>query len=170
MQTVFKIKRALAIPLALDTILLLVLLLIVLFRGGSSLEVGILCVAFLLLLLISLEMLLREIRTNESGIRIKKILRKKEFFWGDITHVGVLALNKKTYLVLTTTKGFHVVSNAYDDFVQFVRVVLGHVEKDRIEENVADLIEHPVKRVSDIVLSWVVFAVVAGIILIKLFE
>ncbi len=170
MQNVFKIKRALTVPLALDAALLLVLLLIVLFTGGSSLEIGILCIGFIPLLLISLELLIREIRTDDAGLHIKKVLKKRDIPWGEVTHVGVVALNKKIYLVLTTTKGFHVVSNAYEKFLDFVRETLAHVDRERMEEEVSGLIDHPVKRISDIVLSWVAFAVMAGIIFIKLFE
>ena len=72
------------------------------------------------------------------------------------------------YLVLTTTKGFHVVSNAYGNFAAFVRGLVQHVEKDRIEENVIGLAEHPVRRISDVVLAWIAAVIIAGIISTKI--
>lgn len=168
MEKIFKIKRALAVPLALDAVLCLILLLITIFTKGSSLEIWILSIGLLPLVFVSLELFNREVGTDDSGLKIKKTLRTKELFWSDITHVGVLAVKKKIYLVLTTTKGFHVVSNAYDNFSGLIREVMNRVEKDKIEDNVAELVEHPINRVSDIVLSWVAAVVIAGIIFIKL--
>lgn len=165
---VFKIKKALAFPLLLDTLLIAVLLAVTIMRNGTALEIIVLLVGFVPLLLISLEISIREVITSDSGIQIRKILRKKILEWGDITHVGVVVLYKKVYLVMTTTKGFHIVSNAYGDFTGFVREIMSRVEKDRIEEQVAGLIEKPVRRVSDILLSWLAAIVITGIIVVKL--
>jgi hypothetical protein len=168
MQKTFKIKKALAVPLALDALLFLIVLLITIFGKGSSLERWVLSIGVIPLVLISLEMFIRQVGADDAGLKIKKLLRTKELLWSDITHVGALILKKKVYLVLTTTKGFHVVSNAYNDFTGLIREVLNRIERDKIEDNVAGLVEHPIERVSDIVLSWVAAVVIAGIIFIKL--
>ena len=86
-----------------------------------------------------------------------------------MTHVGSLVLYKKAYLLLTTTKGFYIVSNAYADFTFLVKNLIDQVEKDRVEESLSVLVDVPVKRVSDIVLFWAAAVIIIGTIFIKLF-
>ncbi|MCX5845538.1 MAG: hypothetical protein NTW12_04150 [Deltaproteobacteria bacterium] len=99
---------------------------------------------------------------------ITKFLRKKEFSWGDITHVGAMILRKKVYLLLTTVKGFYILSNAYENYSFLVRDVVDHIDKEMVEEDVRNQIEHPVKNISDIIMTWVTAMVLIGIITIKL--
>ncbi len=169
MQTSFKIKSSLLVPFVLDTCLFLVLLVIAIFGKGSSLEIGVLCIGLVPLLLISIEMLGREILMDEKGLTIRKMFREKRLLWEEITHVGSLVLNKKVYLLLTTTKGFHILSNAYGGFTSIVGHILDGMEKDRIEDGVSALIDSPVKREIDIILSWVAAVILLGAIWIKLF-
>jgi hypothetical protein len=70
---------------------------------------------------------------------------------------------------LTTTKGFHIISNAYRNFTGLVKGIVNRVEAERIEEPVKVLIEHPVRKVSDIVSAWVGAVVLLVIIYIKIF-
>ena len=169
MQTAYKIKKSLTIPLVLDACLSLLLLPVAIFKNGSAIEIFMLSVGCAVLLIVALELMIREIITDDSGMRIKKILKKKELFWNDITHVGSMAVHKKIYLLLTTTKGFHIISNAYANFPSIVKDILAGVEKDRIEEGISELVQSPVRRVSDIILSWAAAFMIAGIIFIKLF-
>ena len=169
MQTKYQIKRSLTIPLVLATLLFFLLIVITYINKTSLQEKLILSIGFIPLLLVSIELMEREIQTDEKGISIKKFLKKKNLLWDDITHVGLLTVNKKIYLLLTTTKGFHIISNAYGDFTSIVKNILNRIDKDRIEEGVFRLVDYPVKRMSDIVLSWVAVVVLAGIIFNKLF-
>ena len=56
MQAVFKIRRNLFIPLALDACLILVLLLLTIFKEGTPVEITVLSVGSLSLLLITVEL------------------------------------------------------------------------------------------------------------------
>jgi hypothetical protein len=167
-NTHFKINKLLVIPLVLNAILFFALFCISIIGRGSTFETIILIIGFVPLTLISLELLFREIRIDDAGITFKKFLREKCISWNEVTHVGSVSLSNKVYLVLTTTKGFQTISNAYSDFMLCVRGIISHVEKDRIEENVAGWIERPVRRTLDIVLSWIAVVIIAGIIYIKL--
>jgi hypothetical protein len=82
--------------------------------------------------------------------------------------VGCLIIRKRVYLLLTTTKGFHFLSNAYDDFSALVRNIVDHVGIDKSEEEVRHQIENPLKNVSDLVSMWFAVIVIAGIIIMKI--
>jgi hypothetical protein len=169
LDRVFKIKKALLIPLAIDAGLVFILLLVSFFRKSSVGEVIFLIILMISLSLIVLECIFREVAISGEGLAIKKLLRRKRLGWGDITDVGALVLRKKVYLVLTTTKGFHIISNAYDDYTALVKGILEHVEAERVEESVKTLIDKPVRKISDIVSAWVGAAVLLVVLWVKIF-
>ncbi len=154
----------------IDAGLVFILLMISLFRKSSPVESIVLTVILVPLALIVLESFLREVTIGDDGITIRKILRKRSFGWGDITDVGTVILRKKVYLVLTTTKGFHIISNAYEDFAALVKSIVDRVESEKVEEPVKTLIGHPVRKFSDVVSAWVGAVVLLVIIYVKLFQ
>ncbi len=100
---------------------------------------------------------------------IRKFMRKKELRWEDITHIGAMVLRNRVYLLLTTVKGFYILSNAYERFSTLVGDLVGHMSAEKVEEDVKRQIEHPARNIADIVMTWIVAMVLAGIIFIKLF-
>ncbi|MBE9572814.1 MAG: hypothetical protein IMF11_19495 [Proteobacteria bacterium] len=166
--SVHKIARALLIPLTIDTFLVLVLLLLALFPGGSALERVVLVIIFIPLLYILLESISRKVTIRDNGIKIKKLLRKKDLNWEDITSVGAVIAKKKIYLVLTTTKGFHALSNSYENFFTLVQKIVDNVGKEKVEEDVLDLIEHPTKKIPNLISTWVAAIVLLGAVYAKL--
>ncbi|HUL00072.1 MAG TPA: hypothetical protein VLX29_04375 [Nitrospirota bacterium] len=101
---------------------------------------------------------------------VRKFLRNNEFRWQDITYVGALILRKRVYLLLTTVKGFYILSNTYEKFSTLIRDVADHMDEEKVEEEVRKQIEQPVKNISDIVMTWFTALVLIGIIIIKLFS
>jgi len=100
---------------------------------------------------------------------IRKLMRKKELRWEDITHIGALILRKRVYLLLTTVKGFYILSNAYEKFSTLVGDLVGRMDNEKVDEEVKRQMEHPARNLSDIVMTWFTAMVLAGIIIIKLF-
>jgi hypothetical protein len=109
------------------------------------------------------------IQTGDQGLMIRKFMRKKELRWEDITHIGALILRSRAYLLLTTVKGFYILSNAYEKFPHLVADLASHMDNEKVEEEVKRQIEHPAKNMSDIIMTWFTAMVLAGIIIIKLF-
>ncbi len=169
MEDVYRIKRSLAVALIVDTALLVALLGVAFFKGNSPVEKVILSVFLVPLLLVTLEANYRRVTVSEKGLSIKKFFLKREFLWGDVTDVGAVILRNRVYLVLTTTKGFHIISNAYDGFSALVRGIVSHVEAERVEEQVRALVERPVTKVSDVVSAWAGAVVLLVVIYIRVF-
>ncbi len=169
MEDVYRIKRSLAVALIVDTALLVALLGVAFFKGNSPVEKVILSVFLVPLLLVTLEANYRRVTVSEKGLSIKKFFLKREFLWGDVTDVGAVILRNRVYLVLTTTKGFHIISNAYDGFSALVRGIVSHVDAERVEEQVRALVERPVTKVSDVVSAWAGAVVLLVVIYIRVF-
>lgn len=169
MDRVFKIKKALLIPLSVDAGLVFILLLVSFFKRSSTMEIVFLMILMISFSILVLECIFREAAVSGEGLAIKKLLRRKRLGWGDITDVGALILRKKAYLVLTTTKGFHIISNAYDDYPALVRGIVEHVEAERVEESVKTLMDKPVRKIADIVSAWVGAAVLLVVLWVNIF-
>lgn len=168
-QNVYRIRRSFLVPFFVDFILLFFLLLLSYFLGGSNLERILLTIIFIPVLYVLFESSFRMVQTGDQGIMIRKFMRKKELRWEDITHIGALILRKRIYLLLTTVKGFYILSNAYEKFSTLVSDLVGHMDNEKVEEEVKRQMEHPAKNMSDIIMTWFTAMVLAGIIIIKLF-
>src|SRR5271157_4793578 len=168
-QNVYRIRRSFLFPFFVDFILLFFLLLLSYFLSGSKLERILLTAIFVPVLYVLFESSFRMVRTGDQGIMIRKFMRKKELRWEDITHIGALILRKRVYILLTTVKGFYILSNAYEKFSTLVSELVGHMDNEKVEEEVRKQIEHPAKNMSDIIMTWFTAVVLAGIIITKLF-
>jgi hypothetical protein len=167
--SVYRIRQALRAPLVLDSVLLLILIVISFLVKGSTPERILLTVVFIPLLYLCVEANTRKVETQGETIRLTRLFRTKELNWSNITDVGVVMMRTKVYAVLTTTKGFHVLSNSYENFYGLLRSIVDHVEKDRIEKEVLNLLENPVENRTNIFSAWAAAAFFCVIIFFKLF-
>ena len=167
-QKTYKIKKAFLVALSADVILLFLLLLLSLFLKGSAVEKVVLVVIFISVLLVFLEFMSRKVLTGDQGILIRKYLRERNLLWEDITQVGTVVMRKRVYLLLTTTKGFHILTNAYEEFSDLLQEIAGHVDREKVDDDVRNLLEHPIKKISDTVSAWFAAAVLVIIIILKL--
>jgi len=160
-------RRGFLLPFSLVSLLLLVLLIISVFDRAFPPEVVVLAIIFVPTLYIFLESAWRRTTIGDDGVRIRKLFRERHLLWEDITNIDVLAVRKKVYLLLTTTKGFYALANSHGNFTSLVRDIVRHVDQEKIEEGVRDVIEHPVVRISDVVSAWIAFVILLGAIILK---
>ncbi len=169
-QNIYRIRKSFIIPLAIDTVLLSVLFILSCLVRGSLMERGVLALFVLAAFFVLIEATRRTIVISDEGLRINKFFRLKTLAWTEITHIGCLTLRRRVYILLTTTKGFYVMSNAYDRFSPMVRDLVEHVpgETIEVEDEARAQIENPVRNVSDLIAAWVAAAVLSCIIYFKL--
>ncbi len=165
----FGIRKAFLIPLALVAVLLAILLVVVLITGGGLWDGILLSVILILLVLVLWEAKSRRVSLGGDGIRLRKFGRTKEVAWDRVSHVGVLVLRNKVYLLLTTAKGFFIFSNAYERFPSLIREVVAHADPQTVEEEVRSHMEAPQANWGIVFAAWLAVLVVAGIIFMKLF-
>jgi len=167
--SVYRIRKALRVPLVLDSILLFTLILLSFFVKGTMPEKVLLIVLFIPLSYLCLEANTRRAETQGGNLRLTRLFRKRELAWPNITDVGIVIMRTKVYAVLTTTKGFHVLSNSYEDFYGLLKHIVDHVEKERVEKEVLNLLENPVENRTNILSAWAAAAFFCVIIFFKLF-
>ncbi len=167
--SVYRIRKALRVPLVLASVLLLILVFISFCVRGSTPEKIVFSVILIPLLYLCLEANTRRVETGAETIRLTRLFRTLELDWPNITDVGVVMMRTKVYTVLTTTKGFHVLSNSYDNFYGLLRTIVDRVDKERVEKEVLNLLEHPVANRTNIFSAWAAVAFFCAIIFFKLF-
>ncbi len=164
----YKARSGFLLPIFLDCLFILVLLVISIFDRVFPAEPVALFLIFVLALCIFLKSARSKITIGDEGIGIRKLFREKHLRWEDITNVDAMALHKKVYLLLTTTRGFHTVANSHEDFTSLVKDVVRYIDQEKVEDGVPDVIKHPVKRISNIVSAWVAFIILLGAIVLKI--
>jgi hypothetical protein len=169
LQRVYAIRRAFVIPLGIDAVLLLALLAISLAQGGDVREIGVFSFFFLPTAYLFLESLNRRVSVGEEGLRVRTLWKRKSILWGEITHVGCLSLPKKVYLLLTTTRGIIIISNAYEGFPLLAAEIVERVGPERVEEEVRPQCGRSRLGIGNVLLAWVAAAFMSGIIVMKLF-
>jgi hypothetical protein len=164
----FKIRRELLIPFGICAGGLICLLVLALLVKSSGLERVLL--AGITLITVALFQIARNrrITITDQGIVIRKFFRTKEIRRDDINHVGCVILRKKVYLLLTTTRGFIILSNAYEDFSALIHNIVKQVGPEKVEEEVRALGESPAKNRADVISLWFAVVVIFGLIILKL--
>lgn len=166
-QRVYTIRRAFLIPLGIDALLLFCLLLISLLQGSTT-ERLVFAFFFFPSGYLFLECFFRRVTVDHEGVALRRLWREKRVPWEGITHIGGLSLHKKVYLLLTTVRGFFIVSNAYEGFPELTEEVVSHVDPDRVEEEVRRQAGHSLSGIAHIAMAWIAAVFMAGIILIKM--
>jgi hypothetical protein len=164
----YMIRRAFLMVIGLDAFLLFCLFMVSLVKKENTMENLILMLFFLLTLVLFLECLLRRVTVVEEGLVIRKLGRNKALLWDEITRVGYLILHRKVYLLLTTVKGFFVISNAFEGFPRLVEDLVAHVEPDRVEQDVRQQAGRSLQGIANIVAAWVAAVLMMAMILMKL--
>ncbi len=165
-QNTFKVRWAFLIPLMAIIVLLFLLLGVSLFRGQMW-ERIILAGFFISSLLIGIETARRKIVITEEGLQLEKFFRSKNIFWQEITHLGVVELRNKAYFLLTTTKGFYFFSNILGNHSLLVRSLADKLGVEKVEIEVKKYLDHPVERLSLIVMSWIAVLIIIAVIILK---
>lgn len=169
MSQVYKIKKTFIVPFITAVIFLLVLLALSLFRGQlwEQILIAVLCV---ITLVTAIEAFEREFAVSENELRIKKFFRRKQFTWAEITHMGVVIMRNKAYFLLTTTKGFYILSNLLQDHTSLIRYLADKLGEEKVEVDVKNYLENPIERTSLIVFTWIALIIIIAIILTKLIK
>ncbi len=165
---IYTINGALVLPLALNALLLLVVFVLTLIRNGAAVERFILLAALIPMAVIAMESSLRKVTVSDAGLVLAKFFKQRTLEWTDITHVGALAVRKKVYLVLTTKKGFHALSNAYGQFGALVREIMDHVDTERVEDGARSILEGAAENRSNIYVAWLSAVLLIGVAAMKI--
>lgn len=166
---IYGIRKLFAVTFGIDVLLLGVLFALSFLTGGSSLERIVLAIFLIPALYVLCELWSRRVVLDAQGIRLEKFLRKKDLRWDEITSVGALVLRSRTYLLLTTARGFVSISNAYENFSHLVKDIAGRIDQGKIEDEVRRLIDSPPVSRSELLKMWIAGLIMLALIIIKLF-
>jgi len=166
---IYGIRKIFTVSFGVDVLLLCVLFALSFLVGGSSLERIVLAAFLIPSLYVFCELWSRKVVLHAQGIRMEKFLRRKEIKWPEITNVGALALRSRTYLLLTTVKGFVSISNAYENFTNLLQDIAERIEPEKIEEEVRRQMNIDQVNRFEILKIWIAALVMVILIIFKIF-
>ncbi|MFO7569164.1 MAG: PH domain-containing protein [Smithellaceae bacterium] len=169
MHQIYKIKKSFLIPFVAAVALLGVLSLVMMVMGETWEFVSILLI-FFVALAICVEASRRQVVASEDGLQIRKFFRTKHLVWAEITHLGMMVVRNKAYFLLTTTRGFIVLSNLIEKHALLIRFLAGKLGEEKVEPDVNTYLEHPIERLSLLIMTWVAVAVIIAVIVAKLMK
>ena len=165
----YKIRKAFLIPMVVNIIFIFVLFVNSFTGERHPVERIVLAIILIIIGCIVTETMSREITIDDVGIRIKKFLRQKALKWEQITNIDAVILQKKVYLALTTTRGFFIISNSYENFTDLVRCTVEPLGDQKVEKRVRELVARPIRKLSDIVGAWIAAILLLIITYIRVF-
>jgi hypothetical protein len=163
------VRMALLIPLGLDVALLFGLLMNALLRKGDTAEKLVFALFFIPALALFLASYRRRVAVAEGGLVIRRFWGDAALSWDEITHIGCLTLRRKVYLLLTTVKGFFIVSSVLEGFSALAEEIVAHVGLEKVEEDCRLQAGRAVAGIANIASAWIAAAAMIGILLLKLF-
>lgn len=164
----YKIKRSFLVPFGLAVCLLVVLFVMSFFYHRSAAETIVLAVLLCAALPVLFEISYRLVAADTGGLTVRKFLRTRTIPWESISQVGLVLVRRKSYLLLTTRKGFYILSNSYGDFSLLVREITDHVPPDRVEAEVRQQLEDPLINRGDVFSIWLAVILMTALIIMKL--
>lgn len=165
---VYRIKKAFVIPLAIDTVLLLSLLIVSIMTDRVSIEIALFAFFTVFAAYLFMESLFRKVDIDGKVIRIKKLFGLKVLPWEGITHVGGLVIKNKAFILLTTTSGLFIISNSYESFTALFEDIATHVDPSRVEAEVPSIIAHSPSGKTNTALPWVAALLLGVITILKI--
>ena len=153
-MTFFTIRRSFLLPLGLLLLLTLVLFVVVLVQDQPTIKSVILGILLLPISGLFFESYYRRVGIEELEVTVFKPLRLKTIKFADVTSVETIQVKKRAFLTLCSEEDFLILSNAYADFPELVRLLLEKVPAGTITDETAKMAEAPPVKSSDIVSCW----------------
>jgi len=160
----FVIRRSFLIPLGLVLALALCLFAVCLLQGEPPVKIGLLGLIIVPVALLFAESASRRITLGTESITVRKLLRRSEMRFAEMTAVDTVAVRKRVFLTLCAGDDFLILSNAYADFPGLVRGLLGRAPAEAVSEETRRMAEAPPVKSTDIVTCWLMVALLAFIL------
>lgn len=150
----YSIRRTFLLPLGLLLLLSLLLFVLVIIRGEETAKIAILGFMIIPISALFFESFFRRLHFDAETITVFKPFRQKSLKFSELTEVETLQVRKRVFLTLSTEEDFMILSNAYADFPQLVREILGHAPDRVITDETRKMAADPPIKSSDIVSCW----------------
>jgi len=150
----YRISKGLLVPLALVTVLLLILLGVSLVHGEVLLKLIVLVLVLIPVLLLLLTSLKRRVELDDEGVRVLRPLGEKYFRWDELTSLEAVAVRGRAFVTLCAGEEFAIISNSYADFTGLVEDLAARLPEKVVSPDARRLIEHPVSAVAGVLPIW----------------
>ena len=169
MDTIYKIKKNLKIPMILATIISIPVFVDVIMAGF---ELSMLLMALLLMslfYLLTINNILRRVHITESAITIRGILGSKKIPIEEISRIEGITMGSRQFITLSTKKRNFLIPNSFAHFPEIITDLERVAKEGTIGAGLASLKENIIVRKSDITGAWITVILLFIIIIIRFF-
>jgi len=165
----FKIRRAFIWSLGILLVLIIALAFICVVQGEAPIKIGLLGFIILAVGALFAASLGRKLVIEPDRVVLHRFGRTKALAFSEVTAVECLSMRKRVFLTLCAADEFIIMSNAYGDFSELVKLLLAKVPAQSISDDARNMaVALPVRR-SDIVSCWLASVLVLVILWHQLF-
>ncbi|HOJ13038.1 MAG TPA: hypothetical protein PLS81_03820 [Deltaproteobacteria bacterium] len=155
MKNVYKIKRALVVPMAIALVISLPVFLDVFRRGYETRYVVMASLLVILFYLFTVNNMIKRVVLDETGISLRGLFGTAKAPFDEIKRVDGIRFGSRQFIALTARKNL-LIPNNFERFSSLVEEIESRVPKETIADGFLHLKEHIVNRKSDITMAWIV--------------
>lgn len=161
----YVIRRAFLLPLGLMLTLGLALGAIVVIQHQPLVKLLVLGCVLIPLCVVFVVSLFRRIEVDADGLRAVRFGQLTAFRWDEITALETVRVRQRAFLTVCAGEDFIIVSNMYSKFPQLIKTILEHAPTGTASEETLQMAQAPPVKHSDIVILWLLTALMAWLIL-----
>ncbi len=151
---IFKVRRALLLPLGLLLAVQSALLLISLLQNPERKTSFFMAAVVVVLAALLVHNLMRRVELDETGITVWRVGRKKRLLFAELTEIEAVCLRKRLFISLWVGDSFIIITNAYAHFAALFQTLLRRVPGDLVTDELRSLVEQPPRHNGNIVMCW----------------
>lgn len=167
MNRVYKIKKALKVPMALAVVISIPVFADVLTKGFEA-KILVSAVSLIIIFyLLTLNNILRKVRVTDQAISISGLFGTRHIKLDSVTSIDGMTMGTRQFITISTSKKNYIISNSYDDFTILVDDLSNIWPEDQRVAGLEHLRNNIISRKSDINGAWITVIILLIIILIR---
>ncbi|HNY65884.1 MAG TPA: hypothetical protein PKM41_10640 [Deltaproteobacteria bacterium] len=169
MDSVYKIKKNLKVPMVLATVLSIPVFADVLMRGFELSMLILAVILMILFYLLTINNILRKVHITDTEIIMRSIGGLRRIPVQDITLIDGVTMGSKQFLSISGNKKHYLIPNSFDNFPEMLSDIQKVAREETLGKGFEGLKENYVPRKSDIAGAWITVLVLVIILFIRFF-
>lgn len=155
MESVYRIKKALRVPLLLSLIVSLPVFWDVFHRGYQTRVVVMASLLVALFYLFTINNLVKRVTIDETGVSIRGVFGTSRAVFDHIKRVDGIRFGARQFIAITEKRNI-LIPNTFAGFDSLIDDILAKVPQETVAEGIVSMRENIVSRKSDITMAWII--------------
>jgi len=167
MNRVYKIKKALKVPMVLAVVISIPVFADVLTKGFDPKIFVTAASLILIFYLLTLNNILRKVKITDHSISISGLFGTRHIKLDSVTSIDGMTMGSRQFITVSTKKRNYLISNSYDNFIGLIEDLSNIWGEDQPTANLKYLHDNIIPRRSDINGAWITVIILLIINIIR---